>query len=208
MKSLKHFIWDFDGTLFDTYPNLAGYMQKALQDCGIAESKRNIHEQMLINVPHTIRYYGEKYNIPDMKDRYDKYYVNQHQDSAPPFPGVREVLDQIRANGGYNYIFTNRGESTYPYQEKATLTDCFREIITTAHPQFVYKPSPTPILYLMEKYGGTAEDTVMVGDRTCDLESGYNAGCKTIHLLTPDIPQYPPCDWQVTDFWDLLNQLR
>ena len=43
MKALKHFIWDFDGTLFDTYPNLAGYMQKALKDCGIAESKRNIH---------------------------------------------------------------------------------------------------------------------------------------------------------------------
>ena len=42
----------------------------------------------------------------------------------------------------------------------------------------------TVINYLMEKYGGTVENTVMIGDRLCDLESGYNAGCKTIFLVT------------------------
>ena len=34
MKEMKLFIWDFDGTLLDTYANLVRYMQMALRDCG------------------------------------------------------------------------------------------------------------------------------------------------------------------------------
>ena len=86
-------------------------------------------------------------------------------------------------------------------------TDSFEEIVLPGHEGFGVKPAPDAVLYLMEKYGGTPENTVMIGDRVCDLESGYNAGCKTCHLLTPAVPQYPPCDWRIQNFAEMLDLL-
>ena len=48
----------------------------------------------------------------------------------------------------------------------------------------------------------------MIGDRACDLESGYRAGCKTLHLLTPSVPQYPACDWRIKNFHEMLELLK
>ena len=73
---------------------------------------------------------------------------------------------------------------------------------------FKIKPAPDSILYLMKKYGGTAEDTVMRGDRMCDLESGYGAECKTMFLVTPLAPIYPKCDWCINNFDEMLELLK
>ena len=92
--------------------------------------------------------------------------------------------------------------------ERAGVRNEFKEIITSASPYFKVKPAPDSIVYLMEKYGGTKENTVMIGDRVCDLESGYSCGCRTCHLLTPAVPQYPECDWRITDFNEMLELLK
>lgn len=207
MHLLKHFIWDFDGTLMDTYPNIIRYLRLAMQECGFDAPETEILEKMMETIPHAIQCYSEQFCIPDLKERYRAHYRQEAKDPVRVFPGVPEVLRVIREMGGYNYIFTNRGDSIYPMLEKARILDEFEEIVTANSPHFVVKPAPDVILYLMKKYGGTKDDTVMVGDRVCDLESGYRAGCKTCHLLTPAVPQYPKCDFRVKDFYEMRTRL-
>ena len=208
MKTIKHFIWDFDGTLADTYPNLVRYMTLALADFGITAEPVEILEKMMETIGYAVKWYTEKYDLPELSDRYSYHYNLGKNDPAQVFPGVTAVLEQIQNSGCHNYIFTNRGDTLPGMLEKMNLTQYFTEIIKSGDPEFVFKPSPRPILYLMEKYGGTPEDTAMVGDRTCDLESGYQAGCKTIHLLTPSVPQYPPCDWRISNYQEMLDALQ
>ena len=208
MKTIKHFIWDFDGTLVDTYPNLVRYMALALSDFGITVEPDDILEKMLENIPYTIDFYTRRYNLTELSQRYDYHYSLGKSDAVQPFEGVITVLEQIQRNGGHNYIFTNRGETLDPMLDRLGLRDYFTEIIKAGDPEFEYKPSAKPILYLMNKYGGTPDNTAMVGDRKCDLESGYQAGCKTIHLLTPSVPQYPPCDWRISNFKEMLDMLK
>ena len=208
MKQLRHFIWDFDGTLMDTYPNITRYLKQALKDFGIEADQTEILERMMVKIPVAIQQYAEQYSLPELRARYDIYYANEPNDPVEPFKGVREVLRQIRANGGYNYIFTNRGHSIHAMLKRAGIDGEFKDIITADDPGFVVKPAPDTILYLMEKHGGTSEDTVMIGDRKCDLESAYGAGCKTIHLLTPAVPQYPECDWRINNFSEMLEMLK
>lgn len=210
MKEIKLFIWDFDGTLMNTYPNLTRYMRNALLDLGHDVPQVEILAQMLENIPHCIAHFSEKFGMEKevLSAQYQLYYANASQDPVELFPGVKEVLWQIRAMGADNYIFTNRGESIFPMLESAGILEAFREVVTSAHPAFVYKPAPDALFYLMEKYGGTRDNTVMIGDRVCDLESGYRAGCKTCHLLTPAVPQYPKCDWRVRDFGEMLTLLK
>lgn len=208
MKNMKLFIWDFDGTLLDTYPNITGYLQKALADCGHEVSKTEILEHMLDTIPKAIAHYSEICQIPDLRERYREYYKNEATDPVRAFPQIKEVLQRVKQIGAANYIFTNRGTTIYPMLEKAGILEEFEEIVTSADPDFAYKPAPDTIFYLMKKYGGTPENTVMIGDRRCDLESGYNAGCKTCHLLTPAVPQYPACDWRIADFGEMLRMLE
>lgn len=208
MKTIKHFIWDFDGTLADTYPNLVRYLTLALSDFGITADPVEILEKMLETIGYAINWYTEKYDLPELSERYTYHYTLGKSDPAQVFPGVTAVLEHIQKSGCYNYIFTNRGDTLPGMLEKMNLTQYFTEIIKSGDPEFVFKPSPRPILYLMNKYGGTPENTAMVGDRKLDLESGYEAGCKTIHLLTPAVPQYFPCDWRISNFQEMLDALQ
>ena len=207
MKNLKLFIWDFDGTLLDTYPFTTDCLRKALLDYGHDISRTEILEKMMVTIPHAIRYYRDLYQLPDLPDRFKHYNTSEASIPVRLFPQIKEVLKRVRELGADNYIFTNRGNSIYPLLEQAGLQDDFKEVVTADDPDFVVKPAPDTIYYLMKKYGGTPENTVMIGDRCCDLESGYNAGCKTCHLLTPAVPQYPPCDWRIQNFGEMLDLL-
>ena len=42
-KNMRNYIWDFDGTLFDTYPAMVDGAQQALKDFGINMDKKEIY---------------------------------------------------------------------------------------------------------------------------------------------------------------------
>lgn len=206
MKNMKLFIWDFDGTLVDSYPNSVGCMQRALRDFGYDATYEQILEQMLDNIGVAIRYFTDKFQIPELSERFYAYAANQ--EPVVLFDNVVDVLHRIQELGGTNLIFTNRNETIFPMLEQVGITEEFAEVVTTLHPNFAWKPAPDAIVYLMEQYGGTIDNTVMIGDRVCDLGSAWNAGCKTCHLLTPAVPQYPPCDWRIQNFQEMLELLK
>ena len=208
MKNMKLFIWDFDGTLVDSYPYSISCMQRALRDFGYEASYAEIMEKMLDTIKVALDHLTEKFQIPSLSERFWQYYQVGADEPVILFDGVQDVLRRIREMGGVNLIFTNRNESIFPMLEKAGIAEAFAEIVTAVHPNFAWKPAPDAILYLMDTYGGTVQNTVMIGDRVCDLGSAWNAGCKTCHLITPAAPQYPPCDWRIRNFREMLALLE
>ena len=87
------------------------------------------------------------------------------------------------------------------------LYDFFEEVIGPTAPRFAPKPAPDSVLYLMEKYGMSAETTAMVGDRECDLASGRNAGIKAVHFVCAEVPEDLACDWRINRFSEMLEFL-
>lgn len=56
---------------------------------------------------------------------------------------------------------------------------------TGKRPHFIGKPRPEMLTLSMEKFGYTAEESVMIGDRVyTDIASGYNAGVDTVFVLS------------------------
>ena len=209
LKNMRLFIWDFDGTLMDTYPvTFAAYLRLALADFGYSASEEDIMEKMLVNTGHAVDYYTELYHLPRLRERYRFHEAKGAVAMPKAYPQVVDVLDRVRALGGINCIYTHRDDTVFPMLAHAQLTEKFDEIIVPGHEGFGVKPAPDAVLYLMEKFGVTPEETVMVGDRACDLESGQNAGTRTLHLLTPAVPQYPPCDWRIEHFGQMLEMLK
>ena len=65
MKQMKLFIWDFDGTLVDSYPYSSARMQRAIRDFGYDATIAEIMEQMLDTIPACLNHFTEKFQIPE-----------------------------------------------------------------------------------------------------------------------------------------------
>ncbi len=62
------------------------------------------------------------------------------------------------------------------------------ERATGKKPIFIGKPQPTMILEVMKKFGNSADETVVIGDRLyTDIASGNNAGVDTICVLSGEV---------------------
>lgn len=212
MAQIRHFIWDFDGTLFDTYPTIIQILRCALQEYGHDCDGVEAMKLMLDTIGFARDHYADKYGIS--REALAETYMAYHRKLIPqflsqPFPGAKEVLDGICKSGRFNYIFTHRiSDETNAYLKKHGLEGYFREIICPDSPGFAMKPSPDAILYLMKKYGMTGEDGVMIGDRDCDLESARSAGIRTVHKVCPIAPEQLNCHWKFETFDEMLKLIN
>ncbi len=187
------FFWDFDGTLFDSYPRIARALQKALRDFGIGAPYDEVFDRVKVSLRHATTHYGALCGASS-EQLTAAYRV--HADEEPmelllPYPGAARVLQGIVQNGGQNYMFTHRGMSTYAAISCHGLGAWFTDYVTSAD-GFPAKPAPDALQYLMKKHGLRPVDCIMVGDRDIDLDSGKNAGMAGA-LFDPD-DYYPAYD--------------
>ena len=211
MQTIQHFIWDFDGTLFDTYPVIIEDLNRALHEFGHSCETKEAMRLMQDRLAQAQQFYAEKYGIPmaEVAAAYERHHARSNRELlAEPMAGIREVLEAIRSSGRHSYIFSHRKpEETADYLEKYGLSHYFTHIIGPGSEGFAWKPAPDAVLYLMARYGMTPGNTVMVGDRECDLGSGRSAGIKTAHLVCPMAPEDLFCDWKFETFAQMLEQL-
>lgn len=178
----KHIIWDFDGTLFDTYPVITEVLSETFYHYGIEEPIEEINRLAKISMKFTIQHYKNKYNIGDnFFEEYKRRVKEEELLRAKPYEGIMELCEMVTAQGGYNYLFTHRGSSAYILLEKYGLIKYFRECITSKE-GFARKPSPDGILYLIEKYEIDKREAIMIGDRELDILSGKNSGIASCYF--------------------------
>jgi HAD superfamily hydrolase (TIGR01549 family) len=172
----KHIIWDFDGTLFDTYPAMGSIFKDVLKEEGIEEPADEILKYMKVSMAHALQHYKEKYEISDnFIDRYSSSRKELEPDLCRPFSGIEEVCKFIHTSGRHNYLYTHRGESAIIFLKEYGLYDYFTDFITKQS-GFQRKPSPNAINYLVDKYNMIHSEALMIGDRDLDILSGKNAG--------------------------------
>ncbi len=181
----QHFIWDFDGTLFNSYPHMARAFQMALRDFSIEESCEDILKQMKISVTTALNFYKEKYGIGDeLGERYSKYERERDKSLMVPYPNAAEVCRKICERGGFNYLYSHRDRAARDYLRQFDMEKYFRDFITSDD-QFPSKPAPDAILYLVDKYDMDKKTVLMIGDRDIDILAGHNAGVEGC-LFDPD----------------------
>ena len=211
IRRMRHFIWDFDGTLFDTYPIIINQMQTALGEFGYSIDALELMEQLLNTVGAALEYCAEKFSIV-LTQLSDTYTVLHNQSAllpvASPMESVESVLAAVQARGGKNLIFTHRDlGSTTAYLEKYGLAHYFTDIVAADTPGFAWKPAPDAIAYLLHTHNLAPEEVAMVGDREIDLASARAAGIYSIHYLCKDVPQDLQCHWRFSDFSQMADIL-
>ncbi|WRP07216.1 HAD-IA family hydrolase [Rossellomorea aquimaris] len=200
----KHIIWDFDGTLFDTYPVMAGSFKDTLERQGIEEPLEEITKHMKVSMTYAFNHYGEKYGIGDeFITAYDSRRKEVEFDLSKPFEGIEELCKYIHSTGRRNYLYTHRGESSIKMLESYGLTGYFTDFITSQH-GFERKPSPNAIQHLIRTHHIDHTEAIMIGDRDLDLLSGKNAGISACYF-TDNVEENPHADYVVTSVEELYS---
>ena len=173
---MKNFIWDFDGTLFDTYTHTVTVLHRYL-----AERGRNYDYQELYDICRV--HMGEARVFCGASDaEWEEFFRREAEIDTPPravpYEGTEAVLAAVMASGGRNFLYTHRNEVSIRYLERFGLFRYFTDFVTMED-AFPQKPAPDAILHLIRTFSLDPEETVMVGDREIDILSGVNAGVHT-----------------------------
>ena len=198
MKFYANYIWDFAGTLYDSYPQSIAALCETATHFGIELDPDAVSDAIHVAFPTAYRLLG----ITDEQKLYFKA-LRERRDFLPevvPFPHVKEALEYLVSKGAKHYLFTHSNHHmSVDYMADDGIDKLFSGFVT-ADMHFPIKPAPDGILHILNTYGLDPSQTVMVGDREIDILSGKNAGVDGI-LFDPDFRVKETCaNFRIEDF--------
>jgi len=179
---IKNIIWDFDGTIMDTYPAIASSTYNVAKNNNIDIPYAEILRMTKITLRYALEYISKECSksYQDLFQEYLREYDKYDTSNLIVFPYVIDVLQFIIDQGGKNYIITHRGkESLINHLKIKNLSHIFTYFIS-GDCDFARKPQPDAFLYLRDKFELDPNNTIVVGDRLLDVQAGYGAGFKGI----------------------------
>lgn len=180
-RKYRNVIFDFDGTLADTNSGIVLTFRRTLEELGIPCPADEVISAT-IGLP--LRDCFTK-AVPGITDaQADEAVVVYHRlfdgiaiPAVTAFPGVPEMLLELRRRGVRTAIATSRGRRSLTLiVGRLNLGDCF-DCMFAAEDVTNHKPAPDTALLAMERLGCSAAGTLVVGDTTYDLMMGHSAGC-------------------------------
>jgi len=214
MSRFDAVLFDLDGTLLDSVDLILVSYRHTLEAHGIPipeESAirsgigRPLEEQFA-------RWLDDEVEIARMIETYREHNLAIHDERVRAFPGVNEVVDELRARGTKLAIVTSkRREGTHRGLASLELADHFEMLVCWDDVERP-KPHPEPVMRALKGLGGVdPSHAVFVGDSTHDVRSGNAAGVHTAAVtwgVAPreELEQARPDSW-VKDAKELASLL-
>lgn len=205
MVKIQTVLFDLDGTLIDTAPDMANALNILLTEEGYDTLAFDTIRPVVSNGSAALVQLG----FPQLNDtladqpeveRLKKRYLDIYQDKlcvdSVLFPGMERLLQYIEDQKMNWGVVTNKpGWLTEPLMQQIGLAQraaCMVSGDTTRH----RKPHPEPMFLACKIANAKAQHCIYVGDARRDIEAGKHAGMQTV------IAQYGYIgDWENTHDW-------
>jgi phosphoglycolate phosphatase len=180
-------LFDLDGTLVDTAPDLAAAANRMLADLGRAAlPEGQIRDYVGKGVVNLVNKCFEASGGGPAAERerahevFERHYTAGIADLSRPYPGVLDGLAALERAGIAMGCVTNKaGRFTEPLLEATGLRRFFG-VVVSGDTVERKKPHPDPMLYAAGKLGTTPAETLVVGDSLNDVQSARAAGCAVV----------------------------
>lgn len=192
-KSVNTVLFDLDGTLVDSAPEIHAAINSAMEHCGLP----GIPEQYVRNwvglgtgfiirklLTDSGRAHKAVYSDSEFEEVYDLFlstYRKTNGKNSFLYPLVHETLTKIKGFNIKTGIVTNRpAEFTESLISQFELDDLIDTLVCAD--QFgSYKPEPDMLLHAVRELGGAPGVSVMVGDSMSDLIAAKKAGIMSVY---------------------------
>lgn len=208
---IKVIMFDLDGTLVDSSVDITNALNYAAGPYGIG--KMTVEETIglvgegLTRLIEKVLGNARAATGPEVLDRFIGYYSEHLADFTLPYRGVRETLERL---GNYRKaVISNKRESlSRELLDKLGLANYF-DIILGSDSVEEKKPSPKPIMKVLESFSLQPDEAVIVGDSNFDIDAGRAAGTKTIAVSYGfrDVGLLKGADFIIDDITELLQVL-
>ncbi|MBQ1701479.1 MAG: HAD-IIIA family hydrolase [Prevotella sp.] len=187
MNTYKTYIFDLDGTLLDTLNDLHASCNYALRTHGMPERSLEEVRQFVGNgvkklmeraIPNGL----ENPLFEDTLQTFRQHYLLHNLDTTLPYPGIMEMLQQLKAQGKRIAVVSNKFYAATQDLCKHFFGDTIQVAIGERE-DIKKKPAPDTVLEALRQLQVTRQDAVYVGDSEVDVETARNSGIPCISVL-------------------------
>lgn len=196
----KAVLFDLDGTLVDSLPELHEGVARTAREFGLREPDSYVTARMIgkgikVLAERLAAWWRELEPLPEGVDtttiveRLSANWCAMTGERVRPLPGAFEAVRALRCAGVRTALVTNKIRPlTEAFLESRGVADAFDAVLTGSDVERL-KPEPDMLLAALKALGIAPGEAVMVGDsgndalagrragvRVCLVESGYNEG--------------------------------
>lgn len=179
---MKHFIFDWDGTLANTLDVWLEFFKSLFKELGIEITSEEIVKNVFGGMEF-IKLYNLEAHLDLINKRFDEVYVRLQ--SPPLFEGVKELLENLSSQGAVLSIVTSSGHLALDSALKSNDISQFFKAVICADDVVNLKPDPEPILKAISLTNLSAENSIMIGDSPKDLIAAHAAKVKCGIFYSP-----------------------
>ena len=203
------YLFDIDGTLLDSAPDICGAQSEVLETVGrapvpfavlrayVGRELRAVFGDMLPQASEA--------EIKQLMQDYSLKYRGRKHAGTRVFPGVREALAGL--GGRKSTATTKTTEGTRLVLEHFGLLSYFDHV--QGSDGLRYKPAPDVVLAAIQGLQAKPEECLMVGDSPADMEAGRRAGVKICAVRygygdPVELAKWQPDHW-ISDLQELVR---
>lgn len=216
-------LFDLDGTLVDTagdiiesINNLCKELGQPIPDQTLLKKNISFGLKKILSIALNMNFEDlDDIKFKPLKDRFRYLYSNTNFSQSVLFPGIQELLDNLKMHNLKVALVTNKHyEFAYLILKKLNILkylDCIITADMVVHP----KPAPDPVLLAIDKLEAIPEKCLFIGDAEQDIMAGNAAGVKTVAALFGYIDKHVDTNnWKAnyfvnnpTEIWPLIKKL-
>lgn len=182
-------IFDLDGTLVDSAPDLAWCADRMLEDLslpllGLTKTRDYLGNGLFVLVKRVLT---QQMNVEPEPVLFEKalpifmqYYRNNVSQFSQLYNGTVETLEILKSSGIKLACATNKAEEFALILLKHLQIDKYFNIVIGGDTLEKKKPDPLPLLYIARRLNAALEQCIMVGDSQHDIFAAKAAGMRVV----------------------------
>ena len=210
----KVVLFDWDGTLSDSYAFLEGAHDHVLQVLGFPAKEAGWFEPYFgmsadLIYQHVYGDLGEK-----AQPLFVEYFYAHSGEAMQPIAGSEDVLCWFKEQGVLTAVVTNMRPPGIAQKLADFGWEQYFDATVGAHEATQNKPAPDPVYLALERcgYDGDMADVWFIGDTDADLAAAKAAGCQRFYLSKREpqslmVAEYGPLQ-HIRNYADFLTLLR
>jgi phosphoglycolate phosphatase len=217
--AIRAVVFDLDGTLVDSAPDIACALNEALGQLGYPPLALDVIVRMVgggakLLAERGLVASGAEVNPSTVDALYDAFHASYQRNPAhlsTLYPGAHACLVQLKAQGIGLGVCTNKPEPlTGPILAALGIAPLFRSVVA-ASPALALKPDPGMLRKCLQDLSVAPTETVMIGDSAADVGVARAAGVPVI-LVSHGYTSIPAAqlgaDAVINGFSELLPALN
>ncbi len=204
---MKHWVFDLDGTLVDSFPIYFRTLEVVFGKYGARFTPELRHAAVTDSMPE---FFARHVPLANVTEAMALLTVRCDADAehVKPYDGIMELLEDLKARGHGIAVWTNRDLSSAELILKHTGIERHIELCVSGSCVPRRKPHADGMTPITKQLQCVASDITMVGDHDHDVLAARAAGARPVRVSWNDHSAQEPCPHSHAQFYTVLEFAR